>query len=286
MNKISEIASALPLGDGVRVVRVHEAGLVALDKPAGLSAHPNAGDSGEAALLRAAYDAEGEFYFWKNGELPARVFLLNRIDSPTSGLILLATNEAVADAVRKLFREKEVSKTYFAAVKGARGAPDSGVWRDFLSTTRERGTVRSTVSGKCGAPAVSAFKRITGDTENLGASLLKLMPKTGRTHQLRVQCASHHVPIAGDQTYGDFAFNKRVRQTLGTKRMFLHSAAIEFAFSLNGAEVKFSAKAELPAEFLRLFGKISPEPDAEKKLEAGTVKVSGNLSVRVNLRRR
>ena len=63
-------------------------------------------------------------------------------------------------------------------------------------------------------------------------SLIQLEPLTGRTHQLRVQCAQHHFPILGDKTYGDFKCNRRLR----TERLFLHANSIEFVLG----EQKFS----------------------------------------------
>lgn len=80
-------------------------------------------------------------------------------------------------------------------------------------------------------------------------SLIQLEPRTGRSHQLRVQCAKRHLPIVGDQTYGDFARNREFARRTGEKRMFLHSLETRFEYAWKGKTFAFAAKAELPAEF-------------------------------------
>ena len=83
----------------------------------------------------------------------------------------------------------------------------------------------------------------------LKLALLRLEPKTGRSHQLRVQCARRLLPIVGDQTYGDFRRNRGFAKTAGTKRMFLHSFATSFDYAFRGQQLRFAATAPLPDEF-------------------------------------
>ena len=80
-------------------------------------------------------------------------------------------------------------------------------------------------------------------------TLIRLEPRTGRSHQLRVQCAKRHLPIVGDQTYGDFGANRVFAKAAGTKRMFLHSMETSFAYEWKGRTWEFAAQAELPREF-------------------------------------
>jgi tRNA pseudouridine65 synthase len=83
-------------------------------------------------------------------------------------------------------------------------------------------------------------------------ALVRLEPRTGRSHQLRVQCAKRHLPIAGDQTYGDFARNREFAKLAGTKRMFLHSLETSFDYEWRGRKFSFTARAPVPAEFEKL----------------------------------
>ena len=82
-----------------------------------------------------------------------------------------------------------------------------------------------------------------------GVSLVRLEPRTGRSHQLRVQCAKRALPIVGDQTYGDFARNREFARAAGTRRLFLHSLETQFGYEWRGGRHTFSARAPLPSEF-------------------------------------
>lgn len=263
----------LPLGTGVRLLVRHPAGLLALDKPAGLAAHPNRPADQKHSLLNAPYALDEECYHLPDG---ARLFLLNRIDSPTSGLVLAATDPELAAHIKERFRENAVAKTYFAVVKGARLQPPAGLWRDRLDKQRRGGVVRAVV-GIRGIPAVARYQWQAACTTPVPLSLLRLQPETGRTHQLRVQCAAHGHPIAGDKTYGDFAFNRLVEKSLGEDRLFLHAAALSLSFFWQGRQENFQAASPLPDVFIRLFPKTST-PLAETGIA-----ISPDLHVRVRL---
>jgi len=84
-------------------------------------------------------------------------------------------------------------------------------------------------------------------------ALIRLEPRTGRSHQLRVQCAKRALPIVGDQTYGNFAANRTFAKIAGTRRMFLHSSETTFEYDWRGVKYAFSAKAPLPGEFEKFF---------------------------------
>jgi 23S rRNA-/tRNA-specific pseudouridylate synthase len=80
-------------------------------------------------------------------------------------------------------------------------------------------------------------------------SLIRLEPRTGRSHQLRVQCARRGLPIVGDQTYGDFARNREWAKKTGFKRLFLHSLETRIDYDFAGRTRAFAAKAPVPPEF-------------------------------------
>ncbi|MDR1458152.1 MAG: hypothetical protein LBI37_01345, partial [Puniceicoccales bacterium] len=80
----------------------------------------------------------------------------------------------------------------------------------------------------------------TINLQNITLALLALKPITGRTHQLRAQCALHNLPILGDKTYGDFNLNRLFAKS-NQSRMFLHSESLEIAYNLQGKEYKFFA---------------------------------------------
>ncbi len=239
--------SALPLGRDVKVLTRDGHGLAALNKPAGVLSHPNEPADGPRSLLTARYHGEGEFFEWSDGGQTRRLWLLNRLDSATSGVILAAASEALATEVRAQFKRKVVRKVYFALVFGTPRQPME-LWRDLLAVDKRGGRIRTATA----AGHVPAESRMTVVRPGRGVprvSLIKLEPRTGRSHQLRVQCAKRQLPIVGDQTYGDFPANRAFAKEHGTKRLFLHSAETGFEYEFRGVRQMFTARAELPREF-------------------------------------
>ncbi len=235
----------LPLGRGVTLLNADASGLAALSKPAGVLSHPNRAGEESRSLLQAPYEFEGEFFAWTTGGEKRRLWLLNRLDSATSGVILVAAEAELAAAIRAHFKRKQVHKVYQALVFGApREARE--VWRDRLAVEKRAGRIRTTAAGH--VPAECAMAVVRRGPE---CALLRLEPRTGRSHQLRVQCARRGLPIVGDQTYGDFARNREFARRTGAKRLFLHSLSTAFAYEHAGREHAFTATAPLPEEFTK-----------------------------------
>lgn len=230
---------------------LHRAGgVVALDKPSGCRSHPGRGQRDPGALLTVPFRVKDEAFCWREASGRERtLYLLHRLDAPTSGVILLAEEGDVAAEAKRCFSAHAVEKVYFALV---RGTPSKlpATWRDRLRTGQQ-GKGRRTVSGS-GAPAECRVEVASRSRAHGGLTLLRLHPKTGRTHQLRVQCADRHLPIVGDATYGDFAFNRRFAREEGEKRLFLHASSIE----LRVGGTRFRAESPLPGVFRRFTEEI------------------------------
>lgn len=238
--------AALPLGRGVSVLAHDASGLAALDKPAGLLSHPNTPGEAGRSLLNAAYTLGEEVYHWPStAGPPQRLWLLNRLDSATSGVLLVAADAALAETIRAQFKRKQVRKIYVALVFG-RAARSPDVWRDRLAVEKKQGVVRT---GAGHIPSESRMSVVQVGAGEPPRSLLRLEPKTGRSHQLRVQCADRHLPIVGDQTYGDFRRNRDFAKLTGSKRLFLHSLETSFTYEVGGRSRSFSAQSPLPPEF-------------------------------------
>jgi len=246
----------LPLGRGVTICARDACGLVAFSKPAGTLAHPNISHDRPRSLLTARYDAEGEYFEWpdeSNADFPRRLWLLNRLDSATSGVILAAGNEKLAKEIRALFQQRQIHKTYVALVFGL-PSEKKQFWRDYLVVKNSEGQIRADTRGG-NIPAESRMTvlntwRDHPFVDRQSISLIQLEPTTGRSHQLRVQCAKRGLPIVGDATYGGFRANRDFAKRSGEKRLFLHSLETRFDYTHEGRTHTFVAKAKLPTAFL------------------------------------
>jgi 23S rRNA pseudouridine955/2504/2580 synthase len=241
----------LPLGRGVTLLARDANGVVAFSKPAGVLSHPNESGDEKRALLQARYRQDGEYFEWRSEGPGAagtgRLWLLNRLDSATSGVILAAASAELAAEIRAHFKRKQVRKIYHALVFG-RPRVAGEVWRDRLAVEKRGGQIRTSAhAGHVPAECVMTVNR--RGTQEPHVTLIRLEPRTGRSHQLRVQCAKRGLPIVGDQTYGDFARNREFAKVAGTKRLFLHSTETAFTYEFRGRSAVFSAVAPLPAEF-------------------------------------
>jgi tRNA pseudouridine65 synthase len=237
----------LPLNQGVHILAHNEDGLVALEKPVGAMSHPNTSGDQKRALLVADYDFEQECYLWTDESGRERqAWLINRLDSPTSGVILLGLNPTITETIKNEFSTHRVSKIYYALVRGKPSVP-VGSWTDNLKKDVYNGK-RLVKNGRI-VSAKTRFQIVKSPIGGFPVSLIKLMPLTGRTHQLRVQCKQHALPIVGDRTYGNFSFNKAVALQTETKRMMLHSAETIVRYSFKGKLREFSAESKLPADF-------------------------------------
>jgi len=242
-NTAPEIWSQLPLGREVELITADNNGLAALAKPAGVLSHPNGPGEEKRSLLQASYDLAGEYFHWRDARGEQRVWLLNRLDSATSGVILLCASAELAAVMRSHFKLKRIRKVYNAMVFG-QPREKMQLWRDRLAIQKQGGQVRTFTTGHIPAESRMSLVQSWGSL-----SLLRLEPVTGRSHQLRVQCAKRHLPIVGDATYGDFAQNRDFQRTMGNKRLFLHSLETTFDYEFQGQLSHFSATAPLPVEF-------------------------------------
>jgi RluA family pseudouridine synthase len=247
------------LGRGVREVWRDEDVWV-LDKPAGVLSHPNPPAKRAAnTLIDAEYDYDRELYRARSpGEKGVRrIWLVHRLDRETSGLILCALSEDAAVQMKDALQRREVEKEYRALVLGIptdRGGDSrSGEWRDHLERSRRNGRVEVEVLGGRTPNATTRYTVVKCLT-TAGVSLLALTPREGRTHQLRVQCARHGHPIAGDDRYGDFTANRHLQSEAGLKRMFLVAHKLGFEHPRTGKRMSF--EAELRPELAAVLAKL------------------------------
>ncbi|UEM20504.1 RluA family pseudouridine synthase [Skermanella mucosa] len=159
-----------------------------LDKPAGLLVHP--GPRGQGSL--------GDFLPGLWFEMARPPALAHRLDRDTSGCLVLGRHQKALKKLGRLFARGLVGKTYWAVVRGLPPADQGRVDLPLLKVLPETGGWRIRPD-PAGLPAATEY-RVLG--AGAGISWLELKPLTGRTHQLRIHCASLGTPILGDPFYG------------------------------------------------------------------------------------
>ncbi len=210
--------------------------LVVVNKPAGLVVHPAAGISSGTLANALAF----HFRQLSTRAGTIRPGIVHRLDRDTSGLIVVAKNEASHENLADQFRAREVFKSYVALVHGRvkeeTGRVEQAIARDPRNRTR-----MAVVAG--GRPALSLYsvrRRFDRFT------LLDVEIKTGRTHQIRVHLQWLKHPVVGDPVYGGGRDNSikdpRLRARLNAlKRQFLHAEQLGFRHPRTNEPLRFTA---------------------------------------------
>ena len=233
--------------------------LVAIDKPAGVAVH---GGSGIAfGVIEQLRNSRPELAFLE---------LVHRLDRDTSGILLLAKKRTALVGMHALLRDGEVDKRYLALVRGRWPHLRREVrvsLHKYVDASGERRVRATTSSDPGGQDAVTIFtrKKVWPD-----ATLVEARLKTGRTHQIRVHLAHQGYPIAGDDKYGDFEWNRALAKH-GLKRMFLHAAKLSFVHPVTGDDI--ALEAQLPPELAKYLGRLdaaSPATAASRAAAASS----------------
>lgn len=221
--------------------------LFACNKPAGMPVHPQrAGETGTLvnALLGRHPELAG---LGGDAMFPA---FAHRIDTETSGLVLAARTPPVYDALRTLFRTRQMHKEYLALVHGRVG--QGARLDDELAHDPAHPEQMIILNNRNRAKARKAMRALTefSVTEHLGRfTLLQVLIETGVTHQIRCQLAARGHVVVGDKIYGAPGAD-----TLGLMRHFLHAARLEFVHPVTAARLKLAAP--LPLELTAVLEKL------------------------------
>jgi 23S rRNA pseudouridine1911/1915/1917 synthase len=154
---------------------------------------------------------------------------IHRLDYPTSGILLIGKTSTSITKLGKLFENKEIQKTYFAITIGKMNL---------------EGKLNSPIDEKNAHTAFEVLKSVTSERFEY-LNLVKLLPKTGRKHQLRKHLSAIRNPVLGDKEY--FLENK----VLSGKGLFLHAATLDFRHPFT--KEKISISKELPKKFIKIF---------------------------------
>ena len=218
-----------------KAVLFEDDALIVLNKPSGLAVH--AGSGIRIGVIEAIRALRTDLKY---------VELVHRLDRETSGCLVLAKKASALKGLQDDFRQNSqkqsrLHKHYLALVKGRWKHGERRIEKALNTEARKQGerTVRVDKHGSYACSIVTPLKM----SEQQSLVAVKLL--TGRTHQVRVHCMSENHPLAGDQRYGDAAFNKQMTSN-GLRRLFLHASRLAFFHPITGQKMEF--EAPLPSE--------------------------------------
>ena len=212
--------------------------LVAIDKPPGLFVHRSFMDKDEIYFaLQLVRDMVGQY-----------VYPLHRLDRPTSGVLLFGLTEEVARIMGQAFTDKTIQKTYFALTRGH--LLGGGLVDYPLKEKLDKLGDKNVSENKEAQSAVTQYEVIANATlpiplgryDSVRYSLVKLLPETGRRHQIRRHLAHLRHPIIGDINYGDNKQNPFFIQYFGFKRLMLFSQSLSFNHPINKTLITISCE--------------------------------------------
>jgi len=227
-----------------------DADLIVVDKPAGMVVHPAAGHSSGTlvnALLHHVSDLSGI-----GGE--KRPGIVHRLDRGTSGLMVVAKNDAAHEELSRQFHDREVEKEYIALVWGEVQAGrriDAPIGRDPVN--------RKKMSAKARRSREAVTRIVKTEKFGVVLTLAHIAIYTGRTHQIRVHLSAIGHPIVGDSLYG--GVHRRVpgdlRAVRHLSRPFLHAARLVFTHPTENRRMEFTSP--LPDDLQRVLDELTEQ---------------------------
>ena len=206
-----------PPNDPIEVV-YEDAHVVAVNKPTGLLSVPGKGDHLSDCMLSRVMLAFPD------------ALLVHRLDRDTSGVMVFALTPHAQRSMSMQFEARSTKKTYVACVAGAVDESEGEIDLPLIVDWPNR--PKQMVCHETGKPAVTEFKRMSVSE---GQSRLRLFPKTGRSHQLRVHCLATGHPILGDPLYSP-------ETVADFPRLLLHSEELRINHPESGKGLRFRAK--------------------------------------------
>lgn len=199
-----------------------DAGVLVLDKPAGMLSVPGRGEDKQDCLSARVQ------------QLYPDARIVHRLDMATSGLMLMARGARAQSVLSRSFAQRQVHKRYQAVVHGRPDAPP-GLWCtiDMPIALDWPNRPRRIISAQTGKPSLTRW-RVLGPAGD-GLTRLELEPVTGRSHQLRVHLLAIGHPIVGDALYG------LPESPTEVHRLLLHATQIGFDHPSSGAAMQFAS---------------------------------------------
>ena len=217
--------------------------LAVVDKPSGLVTHPAAGN--ETGTLVQALLFHLDHLSGIGGV--KRPGIVHRLDKDTSGLLIVAKNDAAHQALSDMLKCRDMEKHYLAVVEGAMKEPCGRIDAPIARSRTDRKKMAVDAKGR------EAHTEWTLLEPLRGASLLDVHILTGRTHQIRVHMQSVHHPVAGDPIYG-------LKKGVNAPRLMLHAYSLRFPHPRTSKELFFTC--EPPKTFCDALSALREDPKA------------------------
>jgi 23S rRNA pseudouridine1911/1915/1917 synthase len=248
------LAAAMPAAaqpeDIPLVIAFEDQHLIVVDKPAGMVVHPAVGNITGTLVNALLHHCRGQLS-GINGV--ARPGIVHRIDKDTSGLLVVAKSDAAHEGLAAQFAAHTVHRRYIAVTAGIPSPPEGTVNARVgrSDADRKKMTVLPNNSSR-GKTAVTHYKVL----ERLDdAAMIECRLETGRTHQVRVHCASIGHPLLGDPAYGRTPKPLRpLLDRLGFARQALHAAELGFQHPVTGEIVQF--RSNIPQDMAELIDQL------------------------------
>ncbi|QZD93522.1 RluA family pseudouridine synthase [Qipengyuania xiapuensis] len=220
--------------------------LLVVNKPAGMVVHPAAGNPDGTLVNALLFHCAGKLS-GINGV--ARPGIVHRIDKDTSGLLVVAKSDAAHEGLAKQFADHSITRRYLAVCAGHPNPPSGTISGRLGRSDRDRKKMAvlpdDATRGKHAVTHYETIKRLDH------AALIECRLETGRTHQVRVHCASIGHALLGDPTYGRTPKPLRtLLESLDFQRQALHAARLGFIHPISGESLDFCA--EVPADMREL----------------------------------
>ena len=207
--------------------------LIVVDKPAGLVVHPAAGNLDGTLVNALLHHCRGQLSGIGG---VARPGIVHRIDKDTSGLLVVAKTDAAHEGLARQFADHSIVRAYLAVCAGHPVPPAGTVSGALARSSHDRKKMALVAEGR-GKHAVTHYKTLQRLDHS---SLIECALETGRTHQVRVHCASIGHPLLGDPVYGRIPSRLRpMLARLRFRRQALHAARLGFVHPVTGERLGF-----------------------------------------------
>jgi 23S rRNA pseudouridine1911/1915/1917 synthase len=232
--------------------------IIVVDKPAGMTVHPAPGHP-DGTLVDGLLWRFPELATMAEPDGVLRPGIVHRLDKDTSGVMVIARTPFARTALSRQFKERSVRKIYLAIVKGIVARDQVTIERPVgrHPIERKKMSVRSPMARDATSrvTVLRRFEPSAADGLEVGASMVRVKPETGRMHQIRVHLASIGHPCLGDRVYGGAHHIELF------ERQALHALALSIAHPRSGERVEFLAP--LPADFATFLARESRRADTQ-----------------------